>query len=65
MVRTGMATFHQVMALFTLLNRRIARKLTAVKTAMSRAPDEAPPVTLPVVSLTGRASSRTPYCMNA
>ncbi len=33
-VRTGMATFHQVMPLFTLLNRRIARKLMPVKMAI-------------------------------
>ena len=34
MVSTGMATFHQVMPAFTLENRRIARKLTAVKMAI-------------------------------
>jgi len=34
MVRTGMATFHQVMPLLTCWNSRIARKLMAVKTAI-------------------------------
>jgi len=31
---TGIATFHQVMTMLTRLNIRIARKLTAVKTAI-------------------------------
>ena len=35
MVRTGIATFHQVMVLLTRENMRMARKLTAVNTAIS------------------------------
>ncbi len=34
MVRTGIATFHQVTTMLTRLNIRMARKLTAVKTAI-------------------------------
>ena len=34
MVRTGMATFHHVIALLTRANSRTARKLIAVKTAI-------------------------------
>ena len=32
---TGMATFHQVMAAFTKLNRRMAKKFTPVMIASS------------------------------
>ncbi len=35
MASTGIATFHQVTRLLTLVNTRIARKLTAVKSAIS------------------------------
>ena len=35
MVRTGTATFHQVMTLLTRAKMRMARKLTATKTAIS------------------------------
>ncbi len=35
MVRTGIATFHQVMVLLTRANSRTPRKLTAVKMAIS------------------------------
>ena len=35
MVKTGTATFHQVMVLLTRANWRMARKLTAVNTAIS------------------------------
>ena len=36
MVRTGIATFHHVMTLLTWANSRTARKLIAVKVAISR-----------------------------
>ena len=52
MVRTGIATFHQVMPALTLLNSRMARKLIAVKLAMSRMLSQVPrAVTLPVSAL--------------
>ena len=52
MVRTGMATFHQVMALLTRANSRTARKLIAVKTAIRMTVQKKPqPVVTPVVGL--------------
>ena len=43
MVRTGMATFHHVMALLTRANSRTARKLIAVKHGhQDDRPEEAP-----------------------
>ena len=52
MVRTGIAIFHQVMPLLTLLNSRMPRKLIAVKLAMSRMLSQVPrAVTLPVSAL--------------
>ena len=49
MVRTGIATFHHVMVLLTLEKMRMARKLTAVKTAISKTVTTRPtPVILPV-----------------
>ena len=50
MVRTGIATFHQVMTLLTRANIRMARKLTATKIAIRMMVSMKPtPVTLPVV----------------
>ena len=47
-----MATFHQVIALFTRAKTRMARKLTAVKIAISTMVSAKPrPVMLPVVGL--------------
>ena len=52
MVRTGIATFHHVMPALTLENRPMARKLIAVKDAISTIVITKPsPVTLPVVAL--------------
>ena len=52
MVRTGIATFHQVMPVLTLVNSRMARKLIAVKIAISTIVSTKPsPVTLLVVGL--------------
>ncbi len=52
MVRTGIATFHHVMVLLTLANMRMARKLTAVKIAISTTVTARPvPVILPVSAL--------------
>ncbi len=52
MVSTGMATFHQVMPALTLENRRMARKLIAVKTASRTTVIAKPsPVTLLVFAL--------------
>ncbi len=48
----GIATFHQVMALFTLLNSRMPMKLTTVNSAISRMLKTKPaPVTSLVLSL--------------
>jgi hypothetical protein len=52
MARIGMATFHQVMALLTRENRRMARKLTDTMTAISTMVKMKPAVvTLPVLAL--------------
>ena len=51
MVRTGIATFHQVMVLLTLAKMRMARKLTAVKIAIRMTVITRPsPVILPAVA---------------
>ncbi len=48
MARTGIATFHTVTALLTRANSRMARKLTAVKKAISAMVTQNPaPVTFP------------------
>ncbi len=50
MASTGIATFHHVMPELILLNSRIAKKLSAVKIAISTIVIPKPsPVTLPVV----------------
>jgi hypothetical protein len=47
-----MATFHQVIALFTVLNRRMARKLIAVKIAIKTMVTANPvPVVTPLSAL--------------
>ena len=47
MVKTGTATFHHVMTLLTRAKMRMARKLTATKTAISTMVSTKPtPVTL-------------------
>ena len=52
MVRTGMATFHHVMALLTRANSRTARKLIAVKMAIRMTVQKKPqPVVTRVVGL--------------
>src|SRR5215831_11771867 len=52
MARTGIATFHQVTTMLTRLNNRIARKLTAVKTAIRPTVTHRPaPVILSVCAL--------------
>jgi hypothetical protein len=52
MASTGMATFHQVIALLTLENRRMARKLTATMNAIRMRVKMKPTVvTLPVLVL--------------
>ncbi len=49
MARTGTATFHHVMVLLTRANWRMARKLTAVNTAISTTVTNSPaPVILSV-----------------
>ena len=49
MARTGTATFHHVTTLLTLAKMRMARKLIAVKTAISRpSPPSRPSVILSV-----------------
>ena len=52
MARTGTATFHHVMPALTLENRRMARKLIAVKIAISTIVITKPsPVTFCVLAL--------------
>ena len=52
MAKTGTATFHHVMALLTLANWRMARKLTAVNTAISTTVTSRPvPVIFPFSAL--------------
>ena len=52
MARTGTATFHHVMTLLTRAKMRMARKLTATKTAISTMVSTKPaPVTFFVVGL--------------
>src|SRR5208282_2878816 len=70
MVATGTATFHQVIALFTGENSRMARKLIAVKTAIRMIVRMKPvPVTLPDVELKIQKwcalNQCCPYCITA
>jgi hypothetical protein len=52
MARTGIATFHHVIVLLTRAKARMARKLTATKTAISTMVNMNPvPVTLCVFAL--------------
>ena len=52
MATIGIATFHHVMVLFTLAKMRMARKLTAVKTAIRITVTTRPtPVIFPVLVL--------------
>ncbi len=52
MAITGIATFHHVTALLTRANRRMARKLTTVKSAIRRMEIRMPyPVVTPVSAL--------------
>src|SRR5258708_32909040 len=56
MASTGMATFHHVMTLLTLANRRMARKLTAVKAAnREMGKEKTGPGTVPTPAPLGRA----------
>src|SRR5580700_6974647 len=66
MARTGIATFHHVMAELTRLNSLTARKLMAVNSAIRTIVITKPiPVTLPVVESYRPCQAYDPYCITA